>query len=147
MLQTFQLVAGCAPSQHKDVYIFTVAPAANHGLAAITSADELILLDRDSLSSDQVSRILNVSHGTSSLVVTDQGQTAICGGSDGTLTLFDLRVGSLIARFNHGKPHCDTHISPSCDSSEPLILGKSINTLACAQHDIALGSESVVSVW
>ena len=110
MLQTYQQLAGCAPSRHEDVYVFAIAPVANRGLAAITSADELLLLNRDRLNALDVARFQGVPIGVTSLVVADQGITAICAGSDGTAAVFDLRTGSSIAHFNSGR--CDWSICP-----------------------------------
>ena len=108
MSQTYQQLDGCAPSRQEDVYIFAIAPAANRGLAAITSADELLLLNRASLSTFDAARFQSVPHGVTSLAVADQGTAAICAGSDGTVAVFDLRTGSSIAHFNSGR--CDWYI-------------------------------------
>jgi len=108
MPHAYQQLASCAPSRHEDVYVFAIAPVANRGLAAITSADELLLLNRDSLSALGVASFQGVPHGVTSLVVADQGTTAICAGSDGIVAFFDLRIESSIAHFNSGR--CDWQI-------------------------------------
>ena len=106
MSRIYQQVAVCAPSQHADVYIFAIAPITNRGLAAITSADELLFLDRDGLDKANVSRLRTVPSGITSLVSADQGQTVICGGSDGKLAVFDLRAESGIAHYSSGRCRC-----------------------------------------
>src|ERR1700761_2612557 len=102
MPQTYQQLARCAPSQHEDVYVFAIAPVANRGLAAITSADELLLLNRDSLGDSDSVKLQGAPVGLNSLVVTDQGTTAICAGIDGAVAVFDLRTGSRVAQFQSG---------------------------------------------
>ncbi|KAJ9611764.1 hypothetical protein H2200_004948 [Cladophialophora chaetospira] len=100
MLRTYQQLSGCAPSRNDDVYVFAIAPTANHGLAAITSADELLLLNRDRLNSHDLATLQGVPQGVTSLVVADQGTTAICAGGDGNVAFFDLRTGSKTTHFN-----------------------------------------------
>ncbi|OCT47725.1 putative WD repeat-containing protein [Cladophialophora carrionii] len=125
-MQTYQLLGGCAPSSREDVYVFAIAPVTNRGLAAITSADELLLLNRDSLDQSDVGRLQGAPVGLTSLVVADQGTAVICAGGDGAVTVFDLRTRSRAAQFKSEKP---------------------VNALASRRNDVALGSESVVSLW
>ena len=108
MAQAYQQLAGCAPSRCEDVYIYAIAPIANRGLAAITSADELLLLDRDSLQPIDAARFQGLPRGLTSLAVVDEGTTAICAGGDGVVAFFDLRTGSRVAHFNSGR--CKSHI-------------------------------------
>ncbi|EHY58670.1 hypothetical protein HRR83_007392 [Exophiala dermatitidis] len=126
MSRTYHQRASCAPSQQHDVYIYAIAPLIGNGLAAITSADELIFLPRDTLNVAGVSRLKHTPHELTSLVVTDGGSTAICAGGDGVVALFDVRTQSRTAEFRTGKP---------------------VNALACAGSDVAFGGEAIVSVW
>ncbi|KAH0845514.1 WD domain protein [Fonsecaea pedrosoi] len=126
MFQIYQPLASCAPSTHEDVYIFAIAPVAGRGLAAITSADELLLLDRDNLAVSNPVGIQGVPHRLSSLVVDEQGTSLICAGDDGTVAIFDVRTQSSVAHFKSAKP---------------------VNSLALRLNDVALGSEALVSVW
>ena len=103
MMQTYYQLAACAPSHQNNVYIFAVAPVASRALAAITSADELLLLNVDTLDASYVVRLQGVPHGLASLVVVDAGSTAICAGSDGTVATFDLRTHTRVAQFRSGK--------------------------------------------
>lgn len=107
MPQTYQQLAACAPSQHEDVYILAIAPTASRGIAAITSMDELLLLQSEGLHSADVTRCRGVPPGLTSLAIADQGITAICAGSDGTVAAFDLRTQTSIAQFKSGM--CDNH--------------------------------------
>ncbi|KIY02828.1 uncharacterized protein Z520_01293 [Fonsecaea multimorphosa CBS 102226] len=126
MLQTYQELASRAPSRQEDVYIFAIAPVTGRGLAAITSADELLLLNRDNLAGSNPVGIQGVPHGLSSLVVEDQGTTVMCAGNDGTVAVFDVRTPSSVAHFKSAKP---------------------VNCLASRLNDVALGCEAVVSIW
>ena len=102
MFQTYREVSSCAPSQCQDVYIFAVAPLASRALAAITSADELLVLARDNLEHAAVARLQDVPKGPTSLVTTDAGSTAICAGTDGVVAIFDIRLQSRAAQFSTG---------------------------------------------
>ncbi|KIW28292.1 uncharacterized protein PV07_07968 [Cladophialophora immunda] len=126
MIQIYQQLASCAPSKNEDVYIFAIAPVAGRGLAAITSADELLLLNRDDLAVSNPVGIQGVPHGLSSLAVEDQGTTVICAGNDGTVAVFDIRTQSSVAHFKSAKP---------------------VNSLASRLNEVAFGSEAVVSIW
>jgi hypothetical protein len=105
-MQAYRQLAACAPSQQEDVYVFAIAPVANRGLAAITSADELLLLNRDSLDRSTIGTLQGAPSGLTSLVVADQGTAVMCAGGDGAVTVFDLRTGSKTAHFRLGMCHC-----------------------------------------
>ncbi|KIX00797.1 uncharacterized protein Z518_09862 [Rhinocladiella mackenziei CBS 650.93] len=126
MLQIYHELSNCSPSRHQDVYIFAITPLADRALATITSADELLLLPRDRLRASDLTRIPNVPHGLTSLVSADTGTTAICAGSDGVVAFFDIRTSSKIAQFRIEKP---------------------VDALACKGHDVAFGSDALVSIW
>ncbi|KIW87335.1 uncharacterized protein Z519_11971 [Cladophialophora bantiana CBS 173.52] len=126
MLQIYQQLASCAPSQHEDVYILAIAPVAGRGLAAITSADELLLLNTDDLAGSNPVGLQGVPRGLSSLAVEDQGTTLICAGNDGTVAIFDIRTQSSVAQFKLNKP---------------------VISLAPRLNDVAVGGEAVVSIW
>ena len=104
MPRTHQQVGGCAPSQQEDVYIYAIAPVANRGLAAITSADELIVLNMDRLNDTDTAKFPSAISGITSLAVADQGNSVICAGSSGTVAVFDLRAGSRSTEFKSGLP-------------------------------------------
>jgi hypothetical protein len=102
MPQTYQRVARCAPSRHQDVYVFAIAPIAHRGLAAITSADEVILLDRGTLTEVASPKVPDAPRGLASFAVADEGQTLVCAGQEGTVAAFDLRTGASIAHYRAG---------------------------------------------
>lgn len=105
MLRTYREVTSCAPSQQDDVYIFAVAPVMSHGIAAISSSDELLILDRDGLRAPDAIRLRDVPRGLTSLVILDEGTAAACAGSDGTVAVFDIRSQSRVAHFKQGRTH------------------------------------------
>ncbi|KAK4943792.1 hypothetical protein LTR10_016695 [Elasticomyces elasticus] len=128
MLNTYREVGSCAPSRHNDVYIFSIAPLARDGLAAITSANELLLLqDRGNLGTSSVSVLSDCPEGVTSLVVADAGQTAFCAGSDGHVAVYDYRSRAKAAEFRLGF--------------------KALNAIACRGTEVAVGGDAVVSVW
>ncbi|KAK5454182.1 hypothetical protein LTS15_006182 [Exophiala xenobiotica] len=123
MIHTYREISSCAPSRQKDVYIFSVTPVADRALAAITSADELLLLqDRGNLKASSISLLRDVPKGLTSLVSSDEGKTTICAGSDGHVVTFDMRTQSKATHFNIGTsyPACfppvrETNASSSRD--------------------------------
>lgn len=105
MSQTFLEVASCAPSQKADSYIYAIAPTTSNGLAAITSADELLLVDLQNL---QIANPLYFAHvpvGLTSMVTGDQdGTSIICAGRDGATATFDVRSQKRTSHFTQGRP-------------------------------------------
>ncbi len=103
MIRTYREIASCAPSRQKDVYIFSVTPVADRALAAITSADELLLLqDRGNLKASSISLLQDVPKGLTSLASSDEGKTTICAGSDGHVVTFDMRTRLKATHFTIG---------------------------------------------
>jgi hypothetical protein len=101
MSKVYRQVARCTPSQRDDVYVYAVAPALQNALAAVTSADELCLLDAANLGHNTL-KLQNVPRGLTALVVTDQGSTALCSSTEGTIAIFDLRSHSLVTQYQAG---------------------------------------------
>lgn len=103
MIQIYEGLASRAPSEHKDVYIFGITPLANQAMAAITSADELLILqDRSILSTSHVSVVQGAPQGLTSLASSDAGKIAVCAGRDGNVILVDTRTHSTIGQFKTG---------------------------------------------
>ncbi|KIV96882.1 hypothetical protein PV10_00696 [Exophiala mesophila] len=126
MSLSYRQVASCCPPAASDVYIFTILPTADRGIVAITSNNHLYLLDSTTLQTSHAVTPKNLPKNLTSLVVADDGCSAICGGVDGLVSIFDVRTRAQIGQFQTGKP---------------------INVLACRGNDLAVGSETVVSVW
>ncbi|KIW11358.1 hypothetical protein PV08_10658 [Exophiala spinifera] len=126
-MQVYQGLASRAPSAQKDVYIFAVTPLVDQALAAISSADELLILrDRGALDTSPVSAVPGVPQGVTSLVSSDAGRIAVCAGRDGNVILVDTRAHTTAGHFKTGKP---------------------AHAVACRGNDVAVGSDAVVSVW
>ncbi|KEF62259.1 uncharacterized protein A1O9_00231 [Exophiala aquamarina CBS 119918] len=126
MPQIYLEAAACSPSQKNDVYVFTIVPVAGGSIAAITSADELVLLHAATLQTAKIFTPQDGLKGLTSLVSADDGTSAVCASNDGVVTVFDIRTPQPSAQFQ---------------------TGKSINALASKGLDLAIGTETTVSVW
>lgn len=103
MSQTFGEVASCAPSRKKDAYIYAIAPTTSNGLAAITSADELLLIDVQNLQSATPFYFADVPIGLTSMIIGNQAETSIiCTGRDRTTATFDVRSQKRTSYFTQG---------------------------------------------
>lgn len=92
-----------APSQSTDAYIFQLVQTVGNGLAAITSADELVVVDRQNLSPSQTILFENVPIGANCLVSGDvSGQSLICSGTDGQVVIWDVRSRTKASHFRLG---------------------------------------------
>ncbi|KAJ9646870.1 hypothetical protein H2204_000562 [Knufia peltigerae] len=127
MIQICEGLASRAPSGQKDVYVFSITPLADQAMAAITSADELLILqDRGTLNTSPVSTVQGVPRGLTSLVSSDAGRIAVCAGRDGNVVLVDTRTQTTVGHFETGKP---------------------AHAVACRENDVAVGTDAIVSVW
>ncbi|KAK5082145.1 hypothetical protein LTR05_007288 [Lithohypha guttulata] len=132
MSAKYQSYAAIAPSQTDNAYIFALVPTIENGLAAITSASELLLVNRENLSSSQVVRIQGAPSGTNCLALgDDQGSSVLCSGTDGTVTAFDLRSQNKAFEFKNDR---------------------AVTALAVNGASIAIGTEfkanqAIVSLW
>jgi hypothetical protein len=105
MSQTFLEVASCAPSRKADSYICAIAPTISNGLAAITSADELLLVDLQNLQIAKPLYFADVPLGLTSMVIGDkEGTSIICAGRDGATVTFDVRSQKRTSHFTQGRP-------------------------------------------
>ena len=149
MSKILHQIAACAPSRTAGTYIYSIIPLGSGGLAAITSADELLVLDAQSLSSPHVT-LKNVPTGISCLTKSEQDQNVvICAGRDGVISAFDLRSQTMVVTIEQ---------SESSSRRELLAdrltvgVGRPITALACCNADLAVGTEvtsqqAVVGVW
>jgi hypothetical protein len=107
-MSLLQEQASCTPSQTPDSYIYALAPVASNGIAAITSADELLLLDRQSLQTASPLYFSDVPAGVTCMVTSNaEGSSIICAGRDGVIATFDTRSQKRTAQFNQGKDGLD----------------------------------------
>lgn len=109
MSLNYRQVASCRPSDASDVYIFTILPIADRGIAAITSNDHLYLLDSTTLQPSHTVPPSNLPKNLTSLAVADNGYSTICAGADGVVTTFDVRTRAPVGHFQTGT---STYISP-----------------------------------
>jgi hypothetical protein len=103
MSQIFAEVASCTPSQSAGSYIYAIAPTTSHRLAAITSADELLLVDLQNLPTATPLYFTDVPVGLTSMIVDGQDGTSIhLAGRDGTRATFDVRSQRRTSYFTQG---------------------------------------------
>lgn len=103
MSRTYQSFASVAPSRAVNAYILQLVQTFANGLAAITSADELIVVDRQNLSASQAISFSGTPTGTNCLVSADaSGQSLLCSGTDGNVATYDIRSQKRTAQFHIG---------------------------------------------
>ena len=95
-----------------DTYVYSLAPVisprevAPSGLVALTSNNELFLLDPRDLSYHRLSPI-SIPEGASSLVSAsgDESPSSLlaCGGADGSATVYDTRTLDPVVRVKQGQ--------------------------------------------
>jgi hypothetical protein len=93
MSRRFVQSASCSPSSRADSYIYSIAPAFSASLAAITSADEVLLVDGSKLANTAVSRLGSGHEGLTTLTVGSDGRDVYCGNGSGRVSCFDVRSG------------------------------------------------------
>lgn len=97
--------ASLAPSRTDNAYIFALVRTIGNGLAVTTSADELLVVDRQNLSASQVILFDDTPKGTHCLVAGDApGQTLLCSGADGKVATYDVRSQKKVSQFQIGPP-------------------------------------------
>lgn len=122
MFQAYQSFASVAPSRADNAYIFDLVQTFGNGLAAITSADELLVVDRQNLSTSQPILFSGTPAGTNCLVSGDEsGQSLLCSGTDGNVATFDVRSQKKTSHFKIGKTllayaDSDVHLTKSRSS-------------------------------
>lgn len=91
------------PSSKPDIYVYSIVPClSNTGLALIDSADELLILDRQSLR-NQGGSLPSVPNGVTCLArVDEEGNVVAASGRDGSVAVWDLRSGESVARYLTG---------------------------------------------
>lgn len=95
--------AGLAPSASDNAYILALVPIEGNNLAAITSAGELLVVDRQDLTTAKLFTYRDVPNGVNCLTAGDpHGQTLLCSGVDGTIVTFDVRSQKRVSSFKLG---------------------------------------------
>lgn len=103
MSRAYQSFASIAPSRTDNAYIFALVQTVGNGLAAITSADELLVVDQQNLSSNNTISFSGAPTGVNCLVSgDDSGQSLLCSGTDGNVTTFDVRSQKKTSNFRIG---------------------------------------------
>ena len=102
MIQPYRESLSCSPSQTPGNYVYSVLPAERDKLVALTSADELVLLDKSRLTvinrnHDQIPRAVSCMTGCA-----NAENLVICAGRDGVVTL-DLRTMAKVSHFGTGQ--------------------------------------------
>lgn len=106
MRELFWEIESQSPSQVPGSYIYSVLPIAGDRLAILTSADELLFLDKNGL--NLVARHHHdVPRLVSCMTVCDNAESiVICAGRDGVVAMFDSRSEGRVAQFKMGPaPH------------------------------------------
>jgi hypothetical protein len=98
----FGEAASTSPSHVHGSYIYSVLPVAGNRLASITSADELLFLDRARLAT--VSRHHDdVPRSVSCMTGCDNAENVVvCAGGDGVVAMFDVRNDQRVSHFKIG---------------------------------------------
>lgn len=117
MSLNYRQVASCRPSAASDVYIFTILPIADRGIAAITSNNHLYLLDSTTLQPSHTVPPNNLPNNLTSLAVADDGYSTICAGADGVVATFDVRTRAQVGHFQTGTSTFTSPIHPSLPRS------------------------------
>lgn len=103
-------LASIAPSKSDSAYILELVPTIGNGLAAITSASELLAVDRQDFSSTQIITFQGAPEGTNCLISGDvHGQNLLCSGTDGVVAIFDVRSQKRVSHFKIGSFDSDVH--------------------------------------
>lgn len=115
MITPFRQSAVCTPSAVSGSYVYSIIPASDRSLVALTSADELFLLDRETLRKDSSQRFSDVPKGATCIVSGyNDRNLVICAGRDGCIVTFDVRSQKKASQFKLGKfnTHLGSYLNP-----------------------------------
>lgn len=131
MSRVFSPFASCSPSAESGSYIYSIVPCSNGTVAGITSANELFLVDGNTLRESSIGRFPNPPTQLSSLVFTADGHAIICAGASGEVRVYDVRTQKQSASFR---------------------VGKAVTALTVQGQQLAVGTEyvqhqAIVGVW
>lgn len=102
MARMFQSFANSRPSAQADAYIYKIVACEGDTIGAITSADELFLINASTLGSASANRLAAPPSQLSSLVSANDGQILICAGGD-DIRIYDVRTQKHAASFKAGE--------------------------------------------
>lgn len=111
MARIFQSFANSSPSSQNDAYIYKIVPCAGDGIGAITSADELFLINSSTLGATPANRLTSPPSQLSSLISANDGQMLICAGGD-DVYLYDVRSRNQAGSFKAGEWLCSQRSLP-----------------------------------
>ena len=103
MPRTYIQLESCKPSVDADAYIYEIAPLPEAKLAAITSANEVLVVDGTRLTTTSISRLDGAPIGITTLSVAQQGRSLYCGGGFGHISHFDVREGTRSGTIDIGQ--------------------------------------------
>jgi hypothetical protein len=106
----FRECASIPTSQVPGSYIYSILPLAGQKLAALTSADELVLIDKTSL--DPLGRHDDdvVPRSVTCMTQHDNSEhSVVCAGGDGTVAVFDMRARGRVSYFKTGQAYLHQH--------------------------------------
>jgi WD40 repeat protein len=99
MTTLYKQLKSCKPSQADDAYILKILPSTGKGIAAITSSDELLVIDATNFESTTPLRLEDPGKGVTSLTSDNEGNHFFCGGADGVVSCFDMRSQRKVAKL------------------------------------------------
>ncbi|RMD40127.1 hypothetical protein DV735_g5006, partial [Chaetothyriales sp. CBS 134920] len=131
MVKLYKELSSCRPSAVSDAYILNILPLFNDTLAVLSSADEILVLNPQVLSSSPPSPIAEPGKGLACCAVDETARLIFAGGTDNLVSVFDIRTGHRSASFP---------------------IGKSVTALASRGNDVAVGTElkqhqADLSIW
>jgi hypothetical protein len=100
MQRVYTQSQSCTPSTAVDPYIVKILRVINNGIAAMSSADELLILDCSDFRPQLTAKLTDPGVDLTSLAVDRTGQRLFCGGSEGVVSVFDIRTQKRISRIS-----------------------------------------------
>lgn len=91
MEKLYKEASRCRPSASSDAYILKIAPCASDIIAALTSADELLLLNAERLDASTAIRVSSTGANLTCMTTDVTGKFVMCGSSDGAISVFDVQ--------------------------------------------------------
>ncbi len=152
MSKTYVQLASCSPSAHDNTYIYQTVATIDDRLAAITSRDEILVVDGASLNSAAVLRLHGAPKGLTTLSAGDHGRSLYCGDSAGYVSCFDIRTATKTGSFSIGQSmmaRSSTLVTDPYRRASGLSTAMSFSRSSNRHrsHASAGGSQPLVSLW